>query len=251
MLSLGPSPRNTWHVDADRCDLRRRRSRGPGWEIDAHPQDLILDPDRTGLLVVDMQNDFCHPNGWLASIGVDVTPDRAPIDPLVDLLPVMRDAGAPVIWVNWGNRPDRANLPPAVLHVYNPDGYSTGLGDPLSGAGRVLETGSWGAANVDELPPAAGDITAEKYRISGFWGTQLDSILRNLDLTTLLFAGVNVDQCVMATLLDAGCIGYDCILLTDCAATTSPPFCWDATIYNVHQCVGFTARSDTLRKAIG
>ena len=82
--------------------------------------------------------------------------------------------------------------------------------------------------------------------MSGFWDTPLDSILRNLRVDTLLFAGVNVDQCVMATLQDANFLGYDCILVDDCAATTSPEFCHEATRYNVRQCFGFTTTSDAV-----
>ncbi|MCU4183189.1 cysteine hydrolase [Acidiferrimicrobium sp. IK] len=252
MPLIGASPRNAWRATDGRIDLRRaRRAGAPGWDLDAAPQPLTLDPDRTGILVVDMQNDFCHPDGWLASIGVDVTPARAPIGPLLDLLPRLRAAGMPVVWVDWGNRPDRANLAPNVLHVYDPDGASTGIGAELAGAGPVLQAGSWNAAVVDELTPDPGDITVDKYRMSGFWDTPLDSILRNLDLTTLLFAGVNADQCVLATLADAACAGYDCVMVTDCCATTSPGFCWDATVYNVRQCFGFTTTAAELGKAAG
>jgi nicotinamidase-related amidase len=58
-----------------------------------------------------------------------------------------------------------------------------------------------------------------------------------------MFAGVNADQCVLCTLQDANFRGYDCLLLEDCAATTSPDYCWAATIYNVRQCFGFVVRS--------
>jgi ureidoacrylate peracid hydrolase len=82
--------------------------------------------------------------------------------------------------------------------------------------------------------------------MSGFWDTPLDSILRNVNVNTLFFAGVNVDQCVMATLEDAVCLGYDAILLEDCSATTSPAFCEEATLYNVKQCYGFVAQSTSV-----
>jgi nicotinamidase-related amidase len=191
-----------------------------------------------------MQNDFCAPEGWLAHIGVDIAPARRPIAPLAALLPTVRAAGVPVLWVNWGNRPDRLNLSPSLLHVYAPDGAGLGLGGKVPGTGApVLEKGSWGAALVDGLAPAEGDIQVDKFRMSGFWDTPLDSILRNLGVTTLLFAGVNVDQCVLATLQDASCLGYDCILLEDCGATTSPDYCLAATLYNVRQCFGFVAHS--------
>jgi nicotinamidase-related amidase len=85
--------------------------------------------------------------------------------------------------------------------------------------------------------------------MSGFWDTPLDAILRNLRVDTLLFAGVNADQCVIWTLADANFLGYDCVMLDDCCATTSPAFCWDATLYNVRQCLGFVASSTALLDA--
>jgi nicotinamidase-related amidase len=157
----------------------------------------------------------------------------------------------PVIWLNWGNRPDRLNLSPALLHVYKPNGRGVGLGDPLPKSGApVLEKGSWAADIVDELRPESGDIRVDKYRMSGFWDTPLDSILRNLGIATVLFAGVNLDQCVMCTLQDANFLGYDCILIADCAATTSPDFCREAALYNIKQCFGFVISSEALGDAL-
>jgi nicotinamidase-related amidase len=69
-------------------------------------------------------------------------------------------------------------------------------------------------------------------------------------VSTVLFAGVNADQCVLATLMDAACLGYDVVMLDDVTATTSPSFCWDATVYNVRQCFGFTARLADLVTAL-
>jgi nicotinamidase-related amidase len=107
----------------------------------------------------------------------------------------------------------------------------------------VLEFGSWAAAIVDELAVEPSDVHVAKYRMSGFQDTMLDSILRNLGVTTLLFAGVNADQCVLCTLQDANFLGYDCLLVEDCTATTSPDYCMAATIYNVRQCFGFVINS--------
>ena len=114
----------------------------------------------------------------------------------------------------------------------------------------MLEQDSWSAAVVDELPIAPADIRVSKYRMSGFWDTPLDSILRNLGVATLLFAGVNVDQCVLCTLQDANFLGYDCLLVEDCAATTSPSFCREATLYNVNQCFGFVTTSASVLTAL-
>lgn len=251
MIPLGPNPANSWRVDAARADLVRPDRASRPVSFAAEPQQLTIDAARTALIVIDMQNDFCHPDGWLASIGVDVGPARAPIAPLAAFLPSARQAGLPVIWVNWGNRPDRANISPSLLHVYKPSGSGTGLGDPLPGGSAVLEAGSWSAAIVDGLATAESDLHVAKYRMSGFWDTPLDSILRNLRVDTLLFAGVNLDQCVACTLQDANFLGYDCVLLDDCCATTSPAFCTDATLYNVKQCFGFVAASSAVAEALG
>jgi nicotinamidase-related amidase len=244
---LGSSARNRWLVSEGRADLVRQPPAPRPITVQAEGKLVTLDLARTAIIVVDMQNDFCHPDGWLAHLGVDVAPVRAPIAPLQVLLPLLRGHDVPVIWVNWGNRPDRLNLSPALLHVYKPSGTGIGLGDALPGSGaKVLERGSWSADIVDELAADAGDIHVAKYRMSGFQDTELDSILRNLGVVTLMFAGVNADQCVLCTLQDANFRGYDCLLLEDCAATTSPDYCLKATIYNVRQCFGFVVKSEAV-----
>jgi nicotinamidase-related amidase len=206
---------------------------------------------KAAILVIDMQNDFCHVDGWLSHIGVDVSPARAPIAPLQSLLPVLRGVQVPIIWLNWGNRPDLLNIGAGLRHVYNSTGDGVGLGDSLPANGApVLIKDSWAAAVVDELEQKPEDIRVDKYRMSGFWDTPLDSILKNLGRTTLFFGGVNADQCVMATLQDANFLGYDCILVKDCTATTSPEYCWHATLYNVNQCFGFVTDSFAILDAI-
>lgn len=251
MPRLGPVPQNSWDVSADHADLVRPARAALPVTVAAAPKPITFDLAATAIVVIDMQNDFCAPGGWLDGIGVDVTPARAPIDPLNRTLPVLRQAGVPVIWVNWGNRPDLANISPALLHVYKGDGVSPGLGDPLPGSGApVLTADSWAAAIVDGLETDPGDLHVAKYRMSGFWDTPLDSILRQRRVDTVLFAGVNADQCVLHTLADANFHGYDTILMEDLSATTSPDFCWQATLYNCRQIFGFTCTSDALLDGI-
>lgn len=247
---LGSSPRNQWHVNRATADFVRTEMPPRPIELDATPQRVRFDLARTALVIVDMQNDFCHPEGWLGSIGVDVSPGRALIGSTVRMVEQCRKADVPIIWVNWGNRPDLLNLGPSALHVYNGDGTGTGLGDPLANGAPVLELGSWAAAILDEFGDTSGDIHVAKYSMSGFWDTHLDAILRNLRITTLLFAGVNLDQCVLCTFQDASFRGYDCVLLEDCCATTSPDYCAQATLYNIRQCFGFIAASTGLADAM-
>ncbi len=244
--------RHRWLVSPSHVDLAPAGPPPRKVTIKAAPQDISVDLTRTAIIVVDMQNDFCAPGGWVDNLGADLTPERAPIAPLRALLPALRAVGVPVVWLNWGNRPDRLNLPPGVLHCFNPDGASVGIGDPMPGTGApVLQKDSPSAAVVEELPFVPGDIAVDKYRISGFWDTPLDSILRNLGVTTLLFTGVNIDQCVLHSLTDAGFLGYGCVLLEDCCGTTSPDYCTQATIYNVKTVFGFVAGSAAVLTALG
>ncbi|MGA7802761.1 MAG: cysteine hydrolase family protein [Gammaproteobacteria bacterium] len=250
--ALGVSGNYRWHATADTVDMAMAAPAPVPVPVAAEPQSVVIDLHRTAIVVIDMQNDFCAGGGWVDHLGVDYTPDRTPIEPLQRLLPALRAAGVPVIWVNWGNRPDLANMPPNQIHLYKPQGEGIGLGDPLPDSGaRVLEKDSWAAAVVDELEQKSEDIKVDKYRISGFWDTPLDSILRNLDIKTVLFAGVNTDQCVLHSLTDANFLGYGCLLVQDCCATTSPEFCTEATVWNVKKCFGFVTDSSQLIEALG
>ncbi len=244
---LGTSPHTRWLASASHVDLTPPAPVPRPITLASTPQQVSFDLHRAALMIIDMQNDFCTEGGWVDHLGADYRPDRAPIAPLRALLPPWRRAGGAVLWVNWGNRPDLANMPPNQHHLYKPTGTGIGLGEPLPGHGaRVLQKDSWAAAVVDELEIAPGDICVDKHRISGFWDTPLDSILRNLGTRTILFAGVNTDQSVLCTLTDANFLGYACVLLDDCCATTSPAFCTEATLWNVRKCFGFVAGSKDL-----
>ena len=245
-VPLGPVAGNAWRVSAAQADLVREVVAPRPITVVAQPKAVRFDLARTAMVVVDMQNDFCHPRGWLAGIGVDVAPARTPIGPLQDLLPSLRTAGVPVIWVNWGSRPDRLNLSPALRHVYDGAGAGAGIGDPGPSGAPVLQAGSWSAQVVEELVIEPGDVCVDKHRMSGFWDTPLDSILRNMGISTLLFGGVNLDQCVLHTLADANFLGYDTMVVEDCAATTNPDFCRQATLLNVTQIFGFVLHSNAL-----
>jgi nicotinamidase-related amidase len=240
---LGSGPHFKWMVGPDHVDMAAAPPPVRPLFLDCAPQKLTLDLNRSAIVVIDMQNDFCAPGGWVDHHGFDYRPDRAPIEPLNRLLPVLRQHGVPVIWVNWGVRADLANMPPNQLHLYKPKGVGIGLAETLPNGAAVLQEGSWAAAIVDELDVQPEDIQVLKHRISGFWDTPLDSILRNLGATTIFFAGVNTDQCVLCSLTDANFLGYGCVLVEDACATSSPGFCTEAAIWNVKKCFGFVTES--------
>ena len=180
---LGTSATYHWRVNETVVDMAMPLPAPRRAMIACAPQSVTVDLNRTALIVIDMQNDFCAKNGWVDHLGVDYTPDRAPIAPLQRLLPHVRNAGVPVIWVNWGNRPDLLNMPPNQIHLYKPHGVGIGLGEPLPSSGaHVLEKDSWAAAVVDELKPLAGDIDGRQVqdqRLLGYAARQHPQESRN------------------------------------------------------------------------
>lgn len=246
---LGCAGRNSYRVSETMVDMRRSQLASRPVELGALPQKLIIDLSRTALVIIDMQNDFCGEGGWISSMGIDFSAARDLVPPINAVADVLRREHVPVLWVNWGVRPDRANLMPSTQHPFNPHGAGPGLAGERSSGERkynVLQKDSWGAELVDGLKRHPGDISVDKHRISGFWDTPLDSILRNLNVSTLIFGGINADHCVYATLMDANFHGYDTIMIEDCVATTSPDFCLAATLHNVRFCFGFTTTSTQL-----
>ncbi|WP_410212027.1 cysteine hydrolase [Aquirhabdus sp.] len=244
---LGRCTKTSWRASAHSVDMVAPIHTPKVMQLHSAPQQLRIDLKQTALIIVDMQNDFCSADGWVDHIGGNYAIDRTPIAPLQSILPELRRQEVPIIWLNWGNRPDLANMPANQHHLYKPTGHGIGLGEALPKHGaHVLEKDSWAAGIVDELQVSPQDILVDKYRISGFWDTELDSILRNLAIRTILFAGVNTDQCVLHTLSDANFLGYGCVLLEDCCATSSPDFCREAAIWNVKKCFGFVSDSTHL-----
>ena len=244
---IGTALRTSYRVSDEIVDMRRQRYQAPAARLPAQPQDVLIDVDRTAVIIIDMQNDFCHAEGWTGAMGVDNANLRALIDPINMVTAAARKRSVPVLWVSWGLRPDRLNVPSNVMHPFNPNGAGPGLGGTRVGpAGeyQVLTAGGWGARLIDGLVVDPGDIQVDKHRISGFWDTPLDSILRNLDVSTLIFTGVNADHCVLGTLMDASFKGYDTIMVDDAVGTTSPDHCLQATLTNVRFCFGFTVTSN-------
>jgi nicotinamidase-related amidase len=249
--SFGPALHNAWSLDTAGLSLVRKSVRPRPLRFKALPQAIEIDIARSAIVVVDMQNDFCHAEGWFGQKGAAVGPMRKPIPVIAKLLPAWRKAGGAVVWLNWGVRPDRLNLSPTIQFKAKKhrDGVGYAERSPRD-HGRAVVAGDWGARVVDELVIAPADIQVSKHRLSGFWDNELDSILRQQAVTTLLFAGVNTDRCVFSTLQDAGFLGYDCVLLEDACGTPSPAYVTRAIHFIVQQLHGFVASAATLLTAL-
>jgi len=172
------------------------------------------DPAHTALIVVDVQNDFCSPQGSLATLtGADVTAAVDMTPRLVALIDAARAVKLPVIFIQTIH--DETNDTPQWLnrHIGEPDGSKRG--------GITCRTGSWGA-EFYEVAPLPGEIVVNKYRYSAFAGTNLDIVLKTLGARSLLFTGVATEVCVESSLRDGLFAEYYVSLVEDCAATYSP-----------------------------
>ena len=251
VASFGPATHNAWKLDSNGVSMVRKARRPIRLRFDAQPQTIEIDLASSALIVVDMQNDFCHPEGWFGQKGISVKPMCKPIPAIARLLPAWRAAGGAVVWLNWGVRPDRLNLSPTVQ--FKGKRFADGVGyaerSPIDHGLSVVQ-GHWGAQVVDELQKAPQDITVFKHRLSGFWDNELDSILRQQGINTLFFAGVNTDRCIFSSLQDAGFLGYDCVLLADACNTPSPTYVTKAIHFIVQQLHGFVATTTALLPAL-
>jgi biuret amidohydrolase len=188
--------------------------------VTARPYAYRFDPAHTAVVMIDMQRDFLEPGGFGALLGNDVS-QLAPIVPAcARLLSLARASGMAVIHTQEAHDPQLADCPPAKKARGN---LSCGIGDtgPL---GRVLVAGEPGADFVPELAPQPGDTVLRKPGKGAFFATALDTILRNKGITHLLVGGVTTEVCVQTTLREANDRGYECLLVTDCAASYFPQF---------------------------
>jgi ureidoacrylate peracid hydrolase len=168
-------------------------------------------PGRTALLVIDMQNAFCHPQGSLAQRGLDISQLAAAVEPCVALVRAARAAGMPVILTRYMYRPDHADGGILVNYLLRP------------GADKAsyLAAGSWDVALLDELAPQPTDFVVDKNRPSAFYATNLKPILNGLKIDSLIVAGVTTNCCVETTVRDASQRDYKVFVVADATGEQS------------------------------
>ena len=115
--------------------------------------------------------------------------------------------------------------------------------------GRILIAGTWNTRIVDELQPEPHDIIVSKHRFSGFFGTDLDTVLKTLGVTTLIFTGVTTSVCVESTLRDASFRDYACLLLEDCTVEQTRAN-HDATVLITQLALGWVSDSASFVEAL-
>jgi nicotinamidase-related amidase len=188
--------------------------------VPADPYEYRLEPARTALIVIDMQRDFLEPGGFGAALGNDVARLRRAIGPTGRVLARARALGLTVIHTREGHRPDLADCPPSKRARGR---LAVGIGDP-GPMGRILVRGQPGHEIVPELAPLAGEPVVDKPGKGAFYATELDALLRERAIESLLVCGVTTEVCVHTTVREANDRGYECLVLEDCVASYFPDF---------------------------
>jgi len=188
--------------------------------IEAEPTRQSIDLDKTALVIIDMQRDFLEPGGFGAALGNDVTRLRAAVEPCRGVLIAARKAGLLVIHTREGHRPDLSDAPPLKVERGDP-ALRIGAPGPM---GRILIRGEPGHDIIPELYPIAGEPVIDKPGKGAFCQTDLELMLRNRSIETLLVCGVTTEVCVNTTVREANDRGFRCIVLSDCCASYFPEF---------------------------
>lgn len=186
----------------------------------AEPYDLPFTPASTALVIIDMQRDFLEPGGFGAMLGNDVSLLRTAIAPCKAVLEKAREKGVLVIHTREGHAPDLIDCPPTKLARGK---LKTGIGD-VGPMGRILVRGEPGHDIIPELYPIAGEPIIDKPGKGAFFATDLELLLRNKGIKTLIVCGVTTEVCVNTTVREANDRGFECVVVSDATGSYFPEF---------------------------
>lgn len=169
-----------------------------------------VDPKNAALLIVDVQNDFCHEQGAVGKRGRDVSTTHQMVDRLEQLVAEARRVGLKIIHIRLANNKDTASHPWVEAHEKIPGrkAYPTCI------------EGTWGA-EFYRIVPQPGELVVTKHRYSAFHGTNLDVILKTSGIKSLIMAGLSTNVCVDSTARDGFMRDYYIVFLSDCTEGTS------------------------------
>lgn len=188
-------------------------------QFQAEPFALPFDPASTALVLIDMQRDFVEPGGFGEALGNDVSLVRSAIAPCQRVLEAARAKGLLVIHTREGHRADLRDCPAAKLTR----GGQTFIGE-AGPMGRILIRGEAGHDIIPELYPVAGEPVIDKPGKGAFYQTDLQLVLQNHGIKTLIVCGVTTEVCVNTTVREANDRGFECIIPQDCVGSYFPAF---------------------------
>lgn len=217
--------------------------------LPARPEPLRLAVDETAVVVVDMQNAYASPNGYLDLAGFDISGAKAAITAIQDVVSVARGAGVPVIFFQNGWDADYVEAGgPGSPNWHKSNALKTMRKRPEL-QGKLLAKGGWDYALVDDLQPKPGDIVVPKTRYSGFFNSQFDSILRARGIRNLVFCGIATNVCVESTLRDGFHLEYFGVMLEDATHQAGPDYIQKASVFNIETFFGWVSSASDFRRA--
>jgi ureidoacrylate peracid hydrolase len=188
--------------------------------VNSKPDSINVDIERKAVIVVDMENDFCSKGGLMDKFGIDLSVIQNIISPTKAFLASARKAAIPIIYLKMGYKPDLSDLGAKELAIrerfYGIVGDT--IASPNGAIGRLLIRDTWNTDIISEIKPQTNDIVIYKTRFSGFYQTQLDSILKSKNIKFLIIVGCTTSVCVESTVRDAMFRDYFSIVLEDCTA---------------------------------
>jgi len=188
----------------------------------------VVDAATTAVLVVDVQNDYCHPDGALGRQGLPTGAAMAMLPTLARLLDGARGHGTRVIFIQTVHT-DETDSP---AWIRRSGGIST----------EVCRPGTWGG-EFTHVAPQPNEPVVVKHRYSAFVNTRLDSVLRTLKIENVILTGVSTNVCVESTARDAYMRDYNLVFLSDCTAAYAQED-HDATLRTMTRNFGLVTTAD-------
>src|SRR5438876_6820752 len=224
--------------------------------LNAKPEPIAIDPARSAVIVVDMENDFVAKGGMFDRAGRDISGAQKAIAPTARVLAAARQAGMKIVYLKMGYRPDLSDLG-ATDSVNRTRHLKFGVGQTIRAPdgrdSRVLIRDTWDTDIVPELKPQPDDIVIYKTRFSGFYQTDLDATLKKIGIKYLIVTGVTTSICVESTVRDAMFRDYLCVLLKDCMSEPIghdlPRSNHEASLLSVEVLLGWVSDSEHFIKA--
>jgi len=226
-------------------------------KLDARPEPVPIDPRRTAMLVIDMQNDFGAVGGMFERAGIDVSGIAAAAVATRPVLEAAREAGIPIVFVKMEHAPDLSDIGPFdgphwIKHI--PSRVGDTVIAPDGSESRILVRDTWNTEILPELQPEPGDTIVSKTRYSAFFETELHDVLRAFGATHLLVTGCTTSICVESTVRDAMFRDYTCVVLEDCTAEPIgahlPRTNHEATLLVIERLFGWVSNADAVIDAL-
>lgn len=222
-----------------------------GVTLPARPEPVRLDPATTAVVVIDMQNAYASPGGYVDVAGFDIAGAASVIGRIGQVLDTARAAGMPVVYLQNGWDADYVEAgTPRSPNWHKSNALKTMRARPEL-QGQFLARGGWDYELVDALAPKPGDIRVHKTRYSAFFNSQLDSVLRSRGIRAIVFVGIASNVCVESTLRDAFHLEYFSVMLADATHHLGPDFVHQATLYNVETFFGWVSSVADFCGAVG